>query len=174
MGSTSYAELLFSFKGRIQRLYFWVPSLVVGVIVGMLTTSLQFWAQQVGSGAIDPDTQQFEPSGPFAIGIGIIAILNMWINFALCTKRLHDRDRTGWWLVVQFLTLSVTVIILVVAILMQEDQRVPWFVVAGVGGAVSFVVSIWLFIEIGFLRGTQGPNRFGADPLGAAKPDANL
>ncbi|HAE49771.1 MAG TPA: DUF805 domain-containing protein, partial [Tistrella mobilis] len=24
---------------------------------------------------------------------------------------------------------------------------------------------IWLLVEIGFLRGTEGPNRFGPDPL---------
>jgi uncharacterized membrane protein YhaH (DUF805 family) len=27
-----WTELLFSFKGRIQRLYFWITSLVVGVV----------------------------------------------------------------------------------------------------------------------------------------------
>jgi len=24
----------------------------------------------------------------------------MWAGFAMGAKRLHDRDRTGWWLVV--------------------------------------------------------------------------
>jgi uncharacterized membrane protein YhaH (DUF805 family) len=33
---------------------------------------------------------------------------------------------------------------------------------------------IWLFVEIGFLKGTQGPNRFGPDPLGAPQSDAKL
>jgi len=28
-------------------------------------------------------------------------------------------------------------------------------------------ISIWAVVEIGFLRGTAGPNRFGPDPLQA-------
>lgn len=33
---------------------------------------------------------------------------------------------------------------------------------------------LWLLFEIGFLRGTVGPNRFGDDPLGALQPDTKL
>jgi hypothetical protein len=29
-------------------------------------------------------------------------------------------------------------------------------------------------VEIGFLRGTDGPKRFGPDPLGAMRADAQL
>ena len=38
----------------------------------------------------------------------------------------------------------------------------------------ALVISVWLFVEIGFLRGTDGPNRFGPDPLGAMRADAQL
>ena len=30
---------------------------------------------------------------------------------------------------------------------------------------------LWLFIELGFLKGTAGPNRFGPDPLKTLKTD---
>ena len=30
---------------------------------------------------------------------------------------------------------------------------------------VPIVGSIWVFVELGFLRGNKGPNRFGPDPL---------
>ena len=33
-------------------------------------------------------------------------------------------------------------------------------------GLVPIIGSIWLLIECGLLRGTEGPNRFGPDPLG--------
>jgi uncharacterized membrane protein YhaH (DUF805 family) len=32
-------------------------------------------------------------------------------------------------------------------------------------GLGAFAVSIWSLVELGFLRGTRGPNRFGPDPL---------
>jgi uncharacterized membrane protein YhaH (DUF805 family) len=31
-------------------------------------------------------------------------------------------------------------------------------------GLIPFIGSIWLFVELQFLRGTEGANRFGADP----------
>jgi uncharacterized membrane protein YhaH (DUF805 family) len=30
---------------------------------------------------------------------------------------------------------------------------------------IPFIGGIWMLIELGFLRGTDGPNRFGQDPL---------
>jgi uncharacterized membrane protein YhaH (DUF805 family) len=44
-------------------------------------------------------------------------------------------------------------------------------------GAVfaASVLMFWLFVEIGFLKGTQGPNRYGPDPLGesSGQPQAD-
>lgn len=40
--------------------------------------------------------------------------------------------------------------------------------------SLIFGVGIWLFVEVGFLRGTQGPNRYGPDPLGQTQADAAL
>jgi len=30
---------------------------------------------------------------------------------------------------------------------------------------ISFAISVWAFVELGCLRGTVGPNRYGPDPL---------
>jgi len=169
-----WTQLLFSFKGRIQRLYWWVTSLVVGTVAGMLTSSLEFWAKRVGSGMINPDTQEFEPVGPFAIGLGAIVILNMWINLAVSVKRLHDRNRTGWWIAVLYVVLSVAIVLGVVTLMQPEGQREPLNMLAVTAVVAVSYLMIWLFIEIGFLKGTQGPNRFGPDPLGAPQSDAAL
>jgi uncharacterized membrane protein YhaH (DUF805 family) len=32
-------------------------------------------------------------------------------------------------------------------------------------GLVPIIGGIWMLVELGFLRGTEGPNRFGPDPL---------
>ena len=32
----------------------------------------------------------------------------------------------------------------------------------------SLAVTVWVIVELGCLRGTQGPNRFGSDPLQAS------
>jgi uncharacterized membrane protein YhaH (DUF805 family) len=33
-------------------------------------------------------------------------------------------------------------------------------------GFIPIIGGIWMLVELGFLRGTEGPNRFGADPTG--------
>jgi uncharacterized membrane protein YhaH (DUF805 family) len=33
---------------------------------------------------------------------------------------------------------------------------------------------LWLLIDLGLLKGTQGPNRYGPDPAGRAHADAGL
>jgi uncharacterized membrane protein YhaH (DUF805 family) len=48
-----------------------------------------------------------------------------------------------------------------------------WFVgAAGTGlhyvlALAGFALSIWGFVEIGCLRGTAGPNKYGSNPLSA-------
>jgi uncharacterized membrane protein YhaH (DUF805 family) len=36
--------------------------------------------------------------------------------------------------------------------------------------ALTLPFSIWVFVELGCLRGTPGPNRFGLDPLNPLDP----
>jgi uncharacterized membrane protein YhaH (DUF805 family) len=80
-----------------------------------------------------------------------------WISaFAVGVKRLHDRDKSGWWILLFYLAPSV-----LGSIANTSEQPLVGFVL-GVG---SFVISIWALVELGFLRGTVGPNRYGPDPL---------
>jgi uncharacterized membrane protein YhaH (DUF805 family) len=47
-----------------------------------------------------------------------------------------------------------------------HDRGHPgWFVLLG----LVPIIAIWPAIELGFLRGDAGPNRFGPDPLGPAR-----
>jgi uncharacterized membrane protein YhaH (DUF805 family) len=170
----SLAELLFSFKGRIRRLHWWVASLAAGGVAAIAMGILEAAARASGSAIIDPDTHQIEPTGLFGLAMSVIGLANMWIAFALSVKRLHDRDRSGWWLVWQLLIIILATILIVVAIAVPKEQGPLWYALAGGASLATLAISIWLFVEIGFLRGTQGPNRFGPDPLGATRADAQL
>jgi uncharacterized membrane protein YhaH (DUF805 family) len=164
--------LLFSFKGRIQRLYWWVATIAAGAVAGIVTTLLEYFARSSGAFIPDPSSGEIAPTGNFGAAITAIGLANLWINLALSVKRLHDRDRTGAWVFLQILLVFLAVIMIVVAIAAPNDG--PWVMLAGLTGAVAFAFSVWLFVELGFLRGTRGPNRFGPDPLGASEADANL
>ena len=71
-------------------------------------------------------------------------------SVALGVRRLHDIDRSGWWML-----LPVTLL---------------WLGPFGVGEVVELMfsglrfVALVLFLVFLCLRGTVGPNRFGPDP----------
>jgi uncharacterized membrane protein YhaH (DUF805 family) len=167
-------QLLFSFKGRIRRLQWWVASLAAGFVASLLSAILEALARSSGEAVINPVNHQFEPTGIFGLAISLIALANAWIAFALSVKRLHDRDRTGWWLLWQLLIVMVAVVLIVVAIAVPKEQGTVWYVLGGAAGLAAFAISLWLFVQIGFLRGTRGPNRFGPDPLAPAPNEAQL
>jgi hypothetical protein len=82
-------------------------------------------------------------------------------------KRLHDRDRTGWWLLWQLLIIAVAVILVIVAIAVPKDENTVWYVLAGAAGLTAFLISLWLRAD----RLSQGNAR--AEPL-RARPARRL
>jgi uncharacterized membrane protein YhaH (DUF805 family) len=88
-----------------------------------------------------------------AIGMALF----LWIFLATSIKRLHDRDRSGWWLVP---------FVAVPYLFDHFSDFFPggYFMMAA--GGIMFVLMIWGFVELYFLRGTKWTNRFGPDPLG--------
>jgi len=81
-----------------------------------------------------------------------------WVSaLAIGVKRLHDRDRSGWWIVLLYFGPMV-----LEAAQNSTESGTLASILLGLG---AFAVSIWALVELGFLRGTSGPNRFGPDPL---------
>lgn len=134
--------LLFSFEGRIGRSKYWLG---YGIIFLWAILSTLF---------------TYVVMSPFGEGLASIVdsvagVLSMIASVALASKRLHDRDRSGWWQLILLVPLP----LLFIAAFVQSDA----FLVAV--SVVFGVTMLLFFIETGCLRGTRGPNRFGADPL---------
>jgi uncharacterized membrane protein YhaH (DUF805 family) len=55
-------------------------------------------------------------------------------------------------------------------IIQSEPQNATYVVMS----LLVIGLSLWALIELGLLKGTQGPNRFGPDPLGVPKAYATL
>jgi uncharacterized membrane protein YhaH (DUF805 family) len=81
----------------------------------------------------------------------------IWIGLAVATKRLHDRNKSAWWLV-PFYALPVV---------LDGAGNAVDAIMGIVLSLASLAISIWALVELGFLRGTPGPNAYGPDPLGA-------
>jgi uncharacterized membrane protein YhaH (DUF805 family) len=134
------ARELIGFDGRISRLQFWLGTLLVTAIV-IATVTVIMW---------------LVPVFAFVVFLAPFSIV------MLCVKRLHDRNKSGWWVVVFIFAPQA---ISSVSDTLTEGTPL-WWVLAAAG----FSISIWGLIEIGFLRGTDGDNDYGPDPLAIPAP----
>lgn len=136
MDTAFLIDLLFGFRGRINRAKYWLA--VAIYVVFMLVIVALIFATAV--------------SGLFFVVL-LLYIPLIISGIAVGIKRLHDRDKSGWWLLVFYLLPAV----------------LSWFG-AAIGmetlfSLASFAVSIWMIVELGILAGTRGPNQYGPDPL---------
>jgi len=60
-----------------------------------------------------------------------VSVIAIWVGLAIQIKRWHDRNKSGWWVLINL---------------------------------VPIIGPLWALVEVGFQRGTVGPNRYGPDP----------
>jgi len=113
----SLASFLLSPEGRISRSQYWLH-FALPVFGIFIVLSIVLSVAGVG------------PSGHLTV-LGIFDLLIIWPAIAIYIKRAHDRDRSGWFILLFLVPL----------------------------------LNIWPLIELLFLRGTIGANRFGSDPV---------
>ena len=93
------------FEGRAQRKEYWVFVLLNFVIVGVL-------------GILDGSTM-----GPGMHGQGggvltaIFGLVSLVPSVAVAVRRLHDTDRSGWWVLISFIPLLGMLVLLVFMLL---------------------------------------------------------
>ena len=89
---------------------------------------LPFTVISILLGFVDMATGNYNPESGIGLFSGIFALLCLIPAIIVHIKRFHDRNKSGWWLLI---------------------------------GLIPIIGAIWLLIELGFLKGTPGPNRFG-------------
>lgn len=169
---------LFSFEGRYNRaklllavlltfgwhIHWAIAGVIVGDMFGLTSNPI--------AAAILPIPFTFAFEGAQAALMSAVFMLiatlpiniaPLWVAAASWAKRLHDRNRSGWWAVplcglpylyIQFILICAQLNISIAAPTLFAVLAVP----------VS-VLSAWALIELYFMPGTEGRNRFGADPL---------
>ena len=84
-------KILFSFEGRIGRGTYWLATLALIVAVLVLTFAPFLLNSEAAAVLMLALTSQF------------IWLLSLWPILAVGSKRLHDRNKNGWWLLVFWL-----------------------------------------------------------------------
>jgi uncharacterized membrane protein YhaH (DUF805 family) len=145
-----WKTLLFAMSGRINRGKYWLG--ILFVILGLIALGIiAVILYMVGGDSL----------GMILAGIVGLAALafSIFTTLGLMSKRLHDREKSAWWILVFGLLPSVL--------------SVAGQALGGIGAVLalaSFAISVWGLVELGCLKGTTGPNQYGPDPL-PAEPD---
>jgi uncharacterized membrane protein YhaH (DUF805 family) len=164
--------LFFGFSGRINRGKFWLTVVVwlliwIVAILAFVLGGVAILGSHVSDGALpspeDPAAflRMVRDYGVLSLIILVFVIVSWVSAFAIGIKRLHDRDRSGWWIVLFYFGPTV------LGLAQSSTDGGLASLVLGLG---ALAVSIWCLVELGFLRGTSGPNRFGPDPLTREHP----
>ncbi|AUQ27192.1 DUF805 domain-containing protein [Dickeya zeae] len=132
-------QCCFSFRGRVGRRDFWLGMVIVlALMVGLFVLA--------GTGWLDTQKAAF------------VLVMLMWPLTAILVKRLHDRNRSGWW-----------ALLLVVAWMLGNGNwsMLPSLAQWSVERFLPTLITVMMLLDCGAFVGTTGANRFGpaAEPL---------
>jgi uncharacterized membrane protein YhaH (DUF805 family) len=138
---------MFGASRRINRAKYW-KSLLILCVAGLLVGVILLTAAGL--------------AGPLFI-IAIVIFFLPWLmwGFSIHTERLHDRDKSAWWLVVFFVVPGVLGQLANLSLLDGAVGVASHYALA----TTAFALTIWGFAEIGCMRGTPASNRYGPNPL---------
>lgn len=166
------------FSGRASRAEFWWFVLFVTIVFAVLYFFIL--GSIVTAGATAGDTPA---TGLLAIvGVSGIVLLLLWLallvpSIAVQARRLHDTNRSGWWLGGFYLLYAVYIALWFgsvgsMALSGADNPGEPSsafmgiFMAAMILGIALFIYMIVLLVFY-CMPGTPGANRYGPDPYGA-------
>jgi uncharacterized membrane protein YhaH (DUF805 family) len=159
------------FSGRSRRKEYWMWILFVilaSIVLGMLDSVLGLG----GDTTLEPGAT---PNGlMYGVGLmgGVLSTLFALATFvpglAVSVRRLHDVDRSGWWLILSFLPylIGLALFASVVATGSLGTLAIIGGILVLVGAIAGIVLLVWFCTS-----GTVGANRFGPDPMDTSEED---
>ena len=131
-----------SFDGRINRKPYWIANLIL-IACGMAVQVFILFALGMFAGLV-------------------FSLVWTYPAFALNLKRAHDRNRPTWVIALLFGLLVLINLLQIFGLdRVGNEPTTPFLFIA----IPWLVLALFFFVDLGFLRGTVGPNRFGPDPL---------
>jgi uncharacterized membrane protein YhaH (DUF805 family) len=106
-------HLFFGFSGRINRGKYWLTLVTwlliwIVAIVALLLGGLAIFDRNLQDGSL-PDPEDFDAFWRMVRDYGVLSLIILlflivsWVSaLAIGVKRLHDRDRSGWWIVLLY------------------------------------------------------------------------
>jgi uncharacterized membrane protein YhaH (DUF805 family) len=153
------------FNGRSRRKEYWMWVLFV-ILATIVLSILDSMLGLGGRSAVGPGEMQ----GGFSYGASvtggvlatIFAVATFVPSLAVAVRRLHDIDRSGWWILLPLLPYLLGLVIMVGGAMAANPALAMLGGLALLVGVICAIVLLVWYCS----AGTNGPNRFGPDPLG--------
>lgn len=153
-------------RGRIGRQTFWMAMIPLLVAYWVASFIIQLMAASMAGNQV---------MGALASGMLMVVSAAFLIGFiAVCVKRLHDRNKSGWWMAGLYAVSLAGIFVATSSGLAMTP--IGFTSLGNMLTALWLGILLWLIIELGMLKGTDGPNEYGPDPLqdAPANTDANV
>lgn len=172
---------LFEFDGRINRAKVWLALLVIVCWMFFLAILMLIIDQAFGNPVksvhfnvndvfafVDPAVlraaiarvREGKEAAPAHLVLAFFhavgTLIFGWVYLATSVKRLHDRDKSGWW-TIPYLIFP--------GLYSQFQDRLPDSSLMFPFALVALLLMIAGFVDIYCLKGTRWTNRFGPNPL---------
>lgn len=136
--------LPFSYAGRIARKDYWIGFVIILLLLSALVTFFSAYFSSTGGDATD------------RVFTYLLFALFLWVHFSVTVKRLHDLNRPTW----HYIFYGLLPLFLMMMVIYPTLS------------VIGFAVWLWTKYRLGFIRGTEGPNDYGPDPLEPDEPDS--
>ena len=152
----SIFKLFFSCKGRINRPLWWTGSMALAIVKLGLAALIAMLFPALGVAPVAAQGQITSQAD------GLAQLLVLYPMIAVSIKRLHDRDKSGWWIAALMAPAFVFAITFgVVAAGGGLGNPGPMLGILLLLGGLTLIAIVWNFVELGFLNGTHGHNPYG-------------
>ncbi|MCP1198727.1 DUF805 domain-containing protein [Notoacmeibacter sp. MSK16QG-6] len=154
---------LFRFTGRASRKTFWLTQLfIVAVSIGIgLAVGVFAGVGGVILGGTEPSaTAALFGGGLVAIVMIALNVVVFIISLAVSARRFHDLNRSAWWLLGIFVASVVLSVLGYATMASDAGDTTPSALFTILNG----LLGLGLIVYLGFIRGTDGMNRYGPDP----------
>ena len=139
---------MLSTRGRITRTEWWIGTIILLIIDGIAAA-----------------LNRLAGISSLAVLLALVFLLILYCALAVTVKRLHDRDRRGWWILM--FPLGFVVLVSVLGTFGDDLDPMLYYTLL----ALTLIIAAAAVMELGLRQGTAATNRYGADPLAKVRTD---
>jgi uncharacterized membrane protein YhaH (DUF805 family) len=148
----NWRKLLLSPHGRVGRKSFW---LWVAITYGLGIIAGTFDAVAFGA-----DAELRPLSGLFGLG-------TLYPTICVNVKRLHDTNRSGWWLIAPWaVIIALVVVVFPFFPKAEDDLSIVGMLAILAAAAIIVIAGVTLLVWLGFFKGQPVANKYGEPDSG--------